>query len=208
MINLVVLISGQGSNLAAILKSISDQQLNARVLAVISDQPQAPGLSIAQAHHIPTHVLVQQIDIRNMLTHYQPDWIILAGFMRILSSVVLDAFPNRFLNIHPSLLPQYPGLNTHQKVIAHQERYHGCTIHLVTPQLDQGDIIGHAKITLEPDDNCHTLKKKVQILEHRIYPLVLQWIADQKLRFTQQGWMLNGHPLPKSGIPLLPTGGV
>src|SRR5262249_13772005 len=158
----------------------------AKICVVVSNQPNAYGLERAQRAGIPTVVLPhQQFSSREKYDHalqicldsYHPDLIILAGFMRILSASFVEHFHNRILNIHPSLLPKYPGLHTHQKVLDAKDQFHGATVHVVTAELDCGQIIAQAKTAVEPQDDVNTLKEKVHILEHQLYPEVIRLYA-------------------------------
>ncbi|MBP9722221.1 MAG: phosphoribosylglycinamide formyltransferase [Gammaproteobacteria bacterium] len=183
--NIVILISGYGSNLKAIIDYVNNFNLPINISAVISSNNQAYGLTIAQQHNIATYILDSQRDSRhgsqdnlssallNIIHPYNPKLIILAGFMKILPEQFINYYPNKILNIHPSLLPKYPGLNTHQQVIDNNEPEHGCTIHYVTKDLDAGPIIAQQKIAVCHDDTKETLKLKVQKLEHELYPKVI-----------------------------------
>ena len=189
-LKLAVLISGNGSNLQSIIDSIDSGQLNAEIKAVVSNDRQAYGLLRATRNGLHTWVLDhQEYQDRNqfddVLQHYleavDPDYIVLAGFMRILGPGIIQAFENKILNIHPSLLPAYRGLNTHQRVLDNREKEHGVSIHLVTAKLDDGPIILQASYPVEAGDKAADLQRRGHRLEHKMYPLVLQWLSDRRL---------------------------
>lgn len=209
-LQLAVLISGQGSNLQAIIDAILNG-LNAHIQVVISDQAQAFGLQRAAAAGIPTHVVSKQPGsdrhhydqaLHHCLQNYQPDLLILAGFMRILSPEFVALYPHRILNIHPSLLPKYPGLHTHRQVLTNGDTIHGVTVHVVTAQLDGGPIIAQASLPIGSDDNEATLQAKVHDLEHRLYPYVLNLYAQGRLELHETEVRLDGKILPSSGMQL------
>jgi phosphoribosylglycinamide formyltransferase-1 len=175
----VVLISGAGSNLQALL----DAQLPLNFSLVISNNPEAGGLQKAQAVGVDTVVLNHRdyasredydVQLLAAIEPLQPDWVILAGFMRRLTPQFVDAFAGKLLNIHPSLLPKYPGLNTYQRALEAGDKQVGATVHLVTAEVDQGPILAQAAVDVEPGDTVDTLKAKVQQLEHQLYPQVLR----------------------------------
>lgn len=187
---LAILISGNGSNLQAIIDAIEAGQLNAEIKAVVSNNSEAYGLVRATRHNLHTWVIDDQdYDSRKhydeVLQHYlesiSPDYIVLAGFMRILSPGFIDAFEHRILNIHPSLLPAYKGLNTYQRALDNAETQHGVSIHLVTAELDAGPIILQASYTVEAEDRVEDLQRKGHQLEHQMYPQVLSWLGDKQL---------------------------
>ena len=186
MKRIVILISGRGSNMKAVL----DARLNATVAAVISNTPAAKGLSLARAAGIDTSVVDhQQHKDRASFDHclaetiaaYRPDLIVLAGFMRILSQEFIQRFSGKIMNIHPSLLPAFPGLNTHQRAINEGVKLHGCTVHFVTSELDRGPIIIQAAVPVLPDDDEFTLASRVLEQEHAIYAQAIRWFLDDKL---------------------------
>lgn len=191
-LSLAILISGNGSNLQAISDAIDAGQLNARIKLVISDQKNAYGLQRAKNANIDTMVLVkqkaqtrQQYDqvLLDLLAPVKLNLIVLAGFMRILSSLFIRHYPNQIINIHPSLLPEYKGLNTHQRVLDAGETFHGATVHYVTEQLDAGKIILQSRIRVQPQDNEESLQHRVHQEEYIIYPRAIAWLAQKiKLR--------------------------
>ena len=188
-LNLVVLISGSGSNLQAILDNIANGSLSARVSAVISDRHDAFGLTRAAQADVPTVVVARDdhgsiSDFHSALLgqveFFDPDLVVLAGFMRILPARFVDRFSGRIMNIHPSLLPKFKGLNTHQRALDAGERRHGATVHLVTAELDDGPIIVQAEVEIKPDDNAETLQQRVLQHEHRIYSRAIQEFAQNR----------------------------
>jgi phosphoribosylglycinamide formyltransferase-1 len=195
---IVILISGRGSNMQAILRAAPD--LN--VAAVLSNDPQAPGLDIACA----AGVAVDALDHRRFATRadfdaalaalidrHAPDWIALAGFMRIFTEGFVARYAGRMINIHPSLLPAFPGLHTHRQALAAGVRLHGCTVHFVTPQLDHGPIIIQAAVPVLPGDDEDTLAQRVLAQEHLIYPQALRWLANGRVRLDVQGRVSFPH---------------
>ncbi len=195
-LTLAVLISGSGSNLQAIIDAIECGQLNAQIKAVVSNNPQAYGLQRAAKHGLPTHVIDhrdyaerEQYDdqLRQYLQSITPDYIVLAGYMRILSPAFIDAFKNRILNIHPSLLPAYKGLNTHQRALSNGEQQHGVSIHLVTAELDDGPILLQASYSIDAGDSVEDLQARGHRLEHQMYPRLLSWISDGELVIDVDG---------------------
>jgi len=189
-ITLAILISGNGSNLQAIIDAIESGQLNAEIKAVVGNNPEAYGLVRATRHNIDTRVIDdrdydsrQHYDeaLRHYLKSISPDYIVLAGFMRILSPGFIDAFEHRILNIHPSLLPAYKGLNTYQRALDNAEAQHGVSIHLVTAELDAGPIILQASYAVEAGDRVEDMQRKGLQLEHEMYPQVLGWLGDKQL---------------------------
>ncbi len=203
-LNLVVLISGSGSNLQAIIDAIDNGNLNARILAVISNRPDAYGLTRAEQHHIPAIIIDhrqfasrQEFDrrLQYIIDKLQPDVLVLAGYMRILSNEFIDHFAPHILNVHPSLLPKYQGLNTHQRALDNQDDEHGVSIHVVTPELDSGPVILQGRFAIEAADDSSSLQQKAHRLEHRMYPQVLQWISEQRLQLSSLQPLFDGKPL-------------
>jgi len=206
---LVLLLSGAGSNLQAIIDAIEAGQLPARVVAVISNRADAAGLQRAARHGIPSQVISHRdhpdrasfdAALASAIDHYQPDWVLLAGFMRILTPQFVDHFRDRLLNIHPSLLPAYPGLDTHRRVLAAGEREHGATLHLVTEALDAGPTVLQGRFAVEADDDAATLAQKVHRLEHQIYPAALALLVSGQLRIDQGRLFYLDQPVPAEGL--------
>ena len=213
-LSLVVLISGSGSNLQAIIDAIENGQLQAEIKAVISNRPQAYGLVRAQQHGIPAismdhrqfasrEQFDQQLQLE--IDALQPDIIVLAGYMRILTGGFIDHFFPRMLNIHPSLLPKYQGLHTHQRALDNKDRMHGVSIHIVTAELDSGPVILQGQFEISAQDDCDSLQQKAHTLEHRMYPLVLSWLHQQRLQLTTDLPVFDHetlrHPLSLDSFP-------
>lgn len=202
----VALISGRGSNLQAIIEQAD--AIGVRIAAVISNVAAAPGLQAAATAGIPTEVVDhrdyadrEQYDqaLSARIDHYQPQLVILAGFMRILSSAFVHHYHGRMLNIHPSLLPAYRGLNTHQRVIHAGEREHGCTVHFVTEELDGGPIVAQRRVSVAANDDEHSLAQRVLQQEHQIFPLAIGWFASGRLRLQGKHAQLDGNNLAPHG---------
>lgn len=207
---IVVLISGTGSNLQALIDSIEQGQLPAKICAVVSNKDDVKGLERAHMHNIPSFVLDhkhfsnrEQYDERLMeiIDAQGPDLIVLAGFMRILTPAFTQHYQGRMLNIHPSLLPKYQGLHTHQRAIDAGDTEHGVSIHFVTEELDGGPIVMQAKVPVEPEDDANNLAAKVQEKEHKIYPLAVKWFAEGRLTLDAEGrCLLDNRALPEVGF--------
>ena len=206
---LVILISGSGSNLQAFIDAIARGELHAQIVAVISNKPTALGVQRADAAGIPTAVIDHQqfadretfdAALRDCVQQFQPDLVILAGFMRILTPVFLRPFIGRLLNIHPSLLPKYPGLHTHQRAIDAGDLEAGATVHFVTEELDGGPAIIQAHVPVQSTDTAEHLAARVLQVEHRIYPLAAEWFAQNRLSLNDNRAMLDDKPLPITGF--------
>ncbi|MGI9292774.1 MAG: phosphoribosylglycinamide formyltransferase [Pseudomonadales bacterium] len=205
---LVILVSGSGSNLQAFIDATQNGVLDAKICAVISNRAEAYGLQRAANADIPTQVINhRQFDSREAfdtellacVQHYQADLILLAGFMRILTPVFVGPLEGHLLNIHPSLLPNYPGLHTHQRALDAGDTEHGVTVHFVTQELDSGAPIIQAKVPVLPDDNATTLAERVLKQEHIIYPLAANWYIEGRVRLHGGRALLDGETLPPSG---------
>lgn len=202
---LVVLISGTGRNLQAIIDAIEAGKLAAEIAAVISNKPDAQGLKRAEQAGIPTRVIDhrdypkrEDFDhtLGDAIESYQPDLIALAGFMRILGSALVQRFAGRMVNIHPSLLPKYPGLDTHRRALAAGDAEHGATVHLVTDEMDAGPGILQGRIGTSSDDTAQSLAERVmQDIETKIYPEALRLIAAGRLRLSADAVYLDGAEL-------------
>jgi phosphoribosylglycinamide formyltransferase-1 len=191
--NIVILISGSGSNMAAIVQAAQQQgwqqQFGATVAAVISNRPGAAGLQLAQSLGVATQVLDHRAfesreafdaALMQVIDGHQPALVVLAGFMRILTPGFVAHYAGRLVNIHPSLLPAFTGLNTHQRAIAAGCREAGCTVHQVTAELDHGPILAQAAVPVLPDDTAETLAARVLVEEHRLYPQAVRgWLQNQ-----------------------------
>ena len=192
MKRIVILISGRGSNMEAILKA----RLPVEIAAVISNEPGAIGLNIAQAQGVPTAVIPHRAfagraafdaAVSAEIDRHQPDLIVLAGFMRVLTEGFVKRYLGRMINIHPSLLPSFAGLHTHQRALEAGVRVHGCTVHFVTPSLDSGPIIIQAAVPVLANDNEDTLAARVLAEEHRIYPQAIRWICEGRVQLSASG---------------------
>jgi phosphoribosylglycinamide formyltransferase-1 len=192
MKSLVILISGRGSNMQALLEA----NLPARIAAVISNKPEAPGLDIARSRGYETIVLDQRSypdregfdqKLAETIDAYAPDLVALAGFMRLLGDKFVNRYKGRLINIHPSLLPAFPGLHPHRQALKEGVKLHGCTVHFVTAETDRGPIIIQAAVQVMPDDTEETLAARVLQQEHRIYPEAVRWFMKDRLKLSDNG---------------------
>lgn len=206
---IVVLISGSGSNLQAILDQTRAGKINGEIVAVISNRPDAYGLTRAEQAGVDARLLDhrpfadrEHFDqaLMELIDGYRPDLVVLAGFMRILTPKLVRHYHGRLLNIHPSLLPKYKGLHTHQRALEAGDERHGCSVHFVTEELDGGPIILQASVRIAADDTADSLQQRVHRLEHQIYPLAVEWFCSDRLTLTDNGVMLDGEPLPATGF--------
>ncbi|MFJ4068369.1 phosphoribosylglycinamide formyltransferase [Pseudomonas sp. NPDC089996] len=211
--NVVVLLSGSGSNLQALIDSCHAQDSRVRIAAVVSNRADAYGLQRAQAVGIDTVVLDHtQFDGREAfdaalmarIDGFAPDLVVLAGFMRILSGDFVRHYQGRLLNIHPSLLPRYKGLHTHRRALEAGDAEHGCSVHFVTEELDGGPLVVQAVVPVLSDDTVESLAQRVHHQEHQIYPLAVHWFAQGRLHLSEQGALLDDQPLPASGHLIRP----
>jgi len=203
-LSLVVLISGRGSNLKAILDAIEAGDLPAQVTAVISSSAGARGLAHAQRHNIDTLALdaadyPERSDydraLQGLIERFNPDLVVLAGFMRVLTPGFVRHFAGRIINIHPSLLPALRGLRTHRRALAAGAREHGASVHLVTEELDGGPVIAQVRVPVLADDDAATLAARVLREEHRLYPQTLRWLAEGRIRWDGQQLLFDDRPL-------------
>jgi len=202
-VKLGILVSGRGSNLQAIIDSIEEGRLSANVAVVISDQADAYALERARAHHIPTvHVITtgykklrNEYDARlvHELKKYDVELVCLAGFMRIITTTLINAFPNRILNIHPSLLPAFPGLHVQKAALKHGAKFSGCTVHFVDAGMDTGPIIIQAVVPVMDNDTEDTLSARILKQEHKIYARAIQLYAEGKLRIESRRVTVTGE---------------
>ena len=192
MLSIVVLISGSGTNLQAIMDYIAAENLDAKIELVLSNRSDAYGLQRANEASIKTAVIDhksfssrENFDQKMIavIDPYKPDLIILAGFMRILSTAFVEHYEGRMINIHPALLPAYKGLNTHQRALADGISHHGASVHYVTPELDSGAVIVQGRVPILNDDTEETLQKRVHQIEHIVYPKVVRWFAEGRLHY-------------------------
>ena len=206
---LAVLISGRGSNLQAFIDACANGELPAQISLVISNNPDATGLQRAER----AGIAAKCINHRNFATReafdaalvhelraHAVELVILAGFMRILTPVLIEPYLGRLLNIHPSLLPKYTGLNTHQRAIDAGDEFAGVTVHFVTPELDGGPSILQAKVAIESEETVESLAQKVLQKEHVIYPLAAQWFLEGKLKLQDNHVLLEEKVLPTTGL--------
>lgn len=208
MKNIVVLISGNGSNLQAIIDACESDHPLAKVSAVFSNKADAYGLERAKQSGIDAHFVDPKgfqnrtefdLALMKQVDQYQPDIVVLAGYMRILSAEFVHHYLGRMINVHPSLLPKYPGLDTHLKAIEAGDAEHGTSVHFVTEELDGGPVILQAKVPIFSGDTPEQLQARVQTQEHQIYPLVVKWLAQERLVMKQGHAILDGHALGASG---------
>lgn len=204
-ISLVVLISGNGSNLQAIIDNCERGLIAASVVCVISNQPDAYGIERARRAGIPSHVLrhtdfATRAEFDSALSEVVDgcgaDLIVLAGFMRILGPEFVARHRYRIINLHPSLLPRYKGLDTHARVLAAGDATHGASVHFVTAELDGGPIVAQARVAVESGDTAESLERKVHRLEHEMLPRVIGWIADGRIRVMDGRVLLDGEEGP------------
>lgn len=195
---IVVLISGEGSNLQAIIDAMHASKLDVSIQAVISNKPDAYGLIRAEQYQIPKHVIRSETELHTLLHHYNPELIVLAGFMRVLSKEFVTTYAGKIINIHPSLLPKYRGLNTHERVLANKEAFHGTSIHFVTEQLDGGPVIAQQKVKVETADTRESLRERIVAIEHLLYPKIIQLLAHHRLTLSKTDTILfDGRELKK-----------
>ncbi|CAN7466909.1 phosphoribosylglycinamide formyltransferase [Paraburkholderia sp. 22099] len=211
MKKLVILISGRGSNMEAIVRACSNEAWPAQVAAVIANRPDAAGLAFAASHGIATAVVDhrqfpdrERFDaaLAELIDSFSPDLVILAGFMRVLTPGFVDHYAGRMLNVHPSLLPSFPGLKTHQQALDAGVRLHGASVHFVTSQLDHGPIVAQAAVPVQAGDTPAMLAERVLATEHIIYPRAVRWFVEGRLaldglRVTltppEPQWLFAGH---------------
>mgnify|MGYP001259023536 CR=1 FL=1 len=205
---IVILISGNGTNLQSIIDARKMGKINAEIVGVISNRTNVFGLERAKLAGIPALTLDHtQFDHRdefdlalaNTVAKFNPTLILLSGFMRILSNIFFHRFHQNVINIHPSLLPKYKGLKTHQRAIEAGDSFAGATVHFVNEYLDAGPCILQAKVKIGPDENCESLAKRVLKMEHIIFPLAVQWFCDRRLALKNGIAIFDGIPLPKMG---------
>ena len=200
----IILISGYGTNLQAILDEITNNHLPIRIISVFSDNPQAYGIKRAKNAGIPTKIInyhrfknkaAFHLAIEEYFKKIDPDLIVLAGYMRILSEEFCRLFTGKILNIHPSLLPKFRGLNTYQRVLDSGDKFHGSTVHFVTSELDSGPLILQYRTRIRTDDDPECLKKRVQHGEHQIYPMAIRWFAEGSLKMVDEETLLMGKQI-------------
>jgi phosphoribosylglycinamide formyltransferase-1 len=210
MKSIVILISGRGSNMESLLVAVARGDVPVRVAAVISNRPDAKGLETASAQGVPTAVVDHKAyagreafdaALVECIDRFSPDLVVLAGFMRILTEGFVRHYDGRLLNIHPSLLPSFPGLHTHQRALEEGVRIHGCTVHFVTPALDHGPVVVQAAVPVFDGDDEVSLAARVLAQEHVVYPLAVRWFAEGRLRLDNGRVRLDAErPAPASLI--------
>ncbi len=203
MKNIVILISGRGSNMEAVVRAAQSEGWPARIAAVISNRADAAGLAFAQEHGIATAVVASKqftdraafdAALQQEIDRFQPDLVVLAGFMRILTAPFVEHYAGRMLNIHPSLLPAFPGLATHQQALDAGVLEHGATVHFVTAELDHGPAVAAAKIAVLPGDTPDTLAARVLVEEHKLYPYAVRLFVEDRLSIEHgQVRILDAH---------------
>ncbi len=210
MKNIVILISGRGSNMQALL----NDQLNCNIKAVISSRTDAAGLDFAKGKGIPIAVVANRdhpdrehfdAALLREIDRFDPDFVILAGFMRILTEKFVMHYKGRLINIHPSLLPAYPGIHTHARALADGVKIHGCTVHFVTPNLDHGPIIIQAAVPVLDNDTEQSLSSRVLHEEHRIYPQAVRWLCSGKVRLGMDGKVISSSGNPQGSSLISPS---
>ncbi len=203
-----VLISGRGSNMSALIGAAMDPSYPGEIVAVLSNKPDAGGLATAARYGIPAQA-VNQRDYASRSDHeraliealdaFQPDIVCLAGYMRLLTPLFVGHYAGRMINIHPSLLPLFPGLHTHERVLEAGMRIHGCTVHYVTEDMDEGPIIAQAAITVERDDTPETLANRLLRAEHRVYPHALRLVLEGTVRQSGNRSVFSATDVPPTG---------
>lgn len=200
----VVLISGRGTNMRALVECGREAAMSYEVVQVLSDAPAAPGLALARDLGVAARALTPpqpfdrsalERELAAAIEPCAPALIALAGFMRILSADFVARYTGRILNIHPSLLPKFPGLHTHQRAIEAHEAQTGATVHFVTAELDRGPAVIQASVKVQPGDDAESLAARVQVLEHRIYPLAVHWYCAGRLHYRDGRAWLDGAAL-------------
>ena len=201
-----VLISGRGSNMAALIEAAKAKDYPAEIVLVVSNRPEARGLLVARAAGIATETVDHtkfsgdrnrfEHEIQSLLEKYRIEIICLAGFMRLLTANFLERWQWRILNIHPALLPDFKGLDTHKRVIDAGVNIHGATVHFVVPELDSGPVIAQGAINVRPGDSEEALAVRVLKVEHRIYPLALKLVAEGRVQIKNNHTLIDGVPVP------------
>lgn len=209
MPTVVILISGSGSNLQAIIDATKSGYCPVNIAAVISNRPDVKGLERARQANIPGLVIDHtrfagreafEQTLRKQIDTYHPDLIVLAGFMRILTHDFVEHYLGRLINIHPALLPDFPGLNTHERALESAVKEHGASVHFVTTEVDGGPVILQASVPVEAKDTAKQLAARVLQQEHLIYPLAIKWFAEKRLKFDNNQVTLDGKTLPETGL--------
>ena len=206
---IVVLISGGGSNLQSLIDACAASQIDGQISAVISNRPNVKGLERAHSAGIPQQVIDHtsfadrhwfERALTDAIEHHAPDLIVPAGFMRVLTAEFVNQYLGKLINIHPSLLPKFTGLHTHQRALDAQETHHGASVHFVTAELDGGPIIIQDRVAIDAQDDAASLAAKVLVKEHQIYPQAVQWFMSGDLELKQGTCFLHGAPLGSEGF--------
>lgn len=209
--SIVVLVSGNGSNLQAIIDAISQQKIDGKITAVIANQETAYGLTRAKNAGIPALYIDHKsftsreeydAKLTSSIDQFNPNLIVLAGFMRILTPAFVEHFKGRMLNIHPSLLPKYKGLDTHQRVIDAQDKQHGASVHFVTADLDGGPVVLQSKVPVFEQEDVQELAERVQQQERQMYPLVIKWFCEDRLKMINNKAVLDNQALAEEGYAI------
>lgn len=209
MLNIGVLVSGSGSNLQAIIDAVESGSLRCAIKVVISNRPGAFAVERARKHGIPVEIITRDefpereaydTELARRLKAHGVGLVVMAGFMRLITCRMLDAFPMRIINIHPSLLPAFPGLDVQKKTIEHGVRFSGCTVHFVDAGLDSGPIIIQAVVPVKDSDTVESLSKRILAEEHRIYPLAIQLYAEGRLRIEGRRVIATGATTPEAAL--------
>ena len=205
MKNIVILISGSGTNLRSIYNNILNGKINATISLVIANK-KCPGITFATEKKIP-NIIISHLDYNSRVAYdkgliceiekYTPNYVVLAGFMRVLSPVFVRHFKNKLINIHPSLLPKYKGLNTHKRVIESSDKYHGSTVHLVDEEVDGGKPIAYIKLEIKDCDSAISLEKRIKLEENKLYPKVLELLASDKIIIDDGDICFDGYTIKK-----------
>ncbi|WP_255701943.1 phosphoribosylglycinamide formyltransferase [Bordetella sp. LUAb4] len=208
---IVILISGRGSNMSALVDACQRERWPADIVAVIANKPDAGGLAWARERGLPTAAVNHRdYDGRDAfdtalaaeIDRHAPDYVILAGFMRVLTPAFVNRYAGRLVNIHPSLLPAFPGLHTHAQALATGVRVHGCTVHFVTPLLDHGPIIAQGWVPVLADDTPDLLAERVLLVEHEAFPAAVRWLAEGRVSMTPDHRVeVQGEPVRLFGLP-------
>jgi phosphoribosylglycinamide formyltransferase-1 len=213
-IDLGVLISGSGTNLQAIIEAIQRGEVDARIRVVVSNNPQAYGLVRAQTHGLPTAVISHKdvpsreafdAEVVRVLRQHGAELVILAGFNRLFSPFFIRSFPQRIMNIHPALLPAFPGLRAQKQALEHGVRFSGATVHFVDEEVDHGPIIIQAVVPVYPDDTEETLQERILKQEHRIYPRAIQLFAQGRLEIAGRRVIIKGQSKEETAALLNPA---
>lgn len=208
---IVILISGSGSNMVAIADAVRNGDIDADIAAVVCNKPNAAGVQKAKDRDINTQVINHQefasredfdLALMQAIDQEEPDLVVLAGFMRILTPAFVQHYEGRMLNIHPSLLPKYQGLNTHQRALDAGDSEHGVTVHFVTEELDGGPNVIQALVPIHDGDDADSLQHRVHQQEHIIYPIAVKWFVEGRLRMQNKLALLDGKHLPMTGLAL------